>query len=519
MVDISNFPRGILSRHERDNIAPNASWLDPAQIAANEHWQYQEGKILLGEIAGALIGVRDNRHLVTIAGSRAGKGVSAIIPNLLCYPGSILCIDPKGENARVTAQQRRDMGQAVYVLDPFATSDEAIASFNPLSIIDIEHESCVDDAALIADGIIVSTSEKDKHWTDSARNWIRGLILYIAAHEPEEKRNLLRLRELLTMDSKGLAQLLGDMLESEAGFGVIARAARAFEQKEMGEMSGIISTAIEQTDFLDSPAMQRVLKTNDFALTDLKRQKITVFLCLPAGRMATHNRWLRIMINLAIESMERVPEPPEGEPVLIIMDEFPILGHMEAVEKAAGLIAGYGVRLWTIIQDLSQLKRHYKESWETFLGNAGLVQLFGNTDLTTLKYASERLGQTSVTNISKGEISIGQTANGFTGESVSHQACPLMTPEEIARFFSRQERRQILLWAGANPIAADRVEYYNHPDLMHKANQQPPEAPKPPPTSPETKPAPEQKLPILDFGFVRGSISGLTLVDPSKKGE
>jgi len=52
------------------------------------------------------LGLDDDRHFVTIAGSRSGKGTSAIIPNLCIYPGSVVCLDPKGENASITAARR-----------------------------------------------------------------------------------------------------------------------------------------------------------------------------------------------------------------------------------------------------------------------------------------------------------------------------------------------------------------------------------------------------------------------------
>ncbi len=50
---------------------------------------------------------------------------------------------------------------------------------------------------------------------------------------------------------------------------------------------------------------------------------------------------------------------------------------MEKLEAAAGQLAGSGVRLWVIVQNLGQLERHYKEGWETFIANA---------DLETLQY-------------------------------------------------------------------------------------------------------------------------------------
>src|ERR1700684_2772047 len=41
-------------------------------------------------------------HLVTFAPTGAGKGAGVIIPNLLHYNGSIIVVDPKGENFVVT---------------------------------------------------------------------------------------------------------------------------------------------------------------------------------------------------------------------------------------------------------------------------------------------------------------------------------------------------------------------------------------------------------------------------------
>jgi type IV secretion system protein VirD4 len=94
MPDISAFPRGVPGRELRNNIAPHAQWATPEKIAQHDHWQYRPGKILLGSLGRQMIGVKDDRHMMTIAGSRAGKGVSAIIPNLIEYPGSVLVIDP-----------------------------------------------------------------------------------------------------------------------------------------------------------------------------------------------------------------------------------------------------------------------------------------------------------------------------------------------------------------------------------------------------------------------------------------
>ena len=91
-------------------------------------------------------------------------------------------------------------------------------------------------------------------------------------------------------------------------------------------------------------------------------------------------------------------------PVLVCLDEFPILGHMRQLEDAAGHIASFGVKLWVVLQDWGQGKALYNERWETFAGNAGILQFFGNNDLTTLEYVSRRLGKTRIEVARQGEV-------------------------------------------------------------------------------------------------------------------
>ena len=124
----------------------SARWLAPEELTQDE-WT-EKGGHMLGTRSGRIIGWKDDRHLLTIAGSRAGKGVSMIIPNLIFYKGSAVIIDPKGENAARTAGRRgkgtkaggKGLKQDVYVLDPFGESGRPSASFNPLGSLDAKSQ-------------------------------------------------------------------------------------------------------------------------------------------------------------------------------------------------------------------------------------------------------------------------------------------------------------------------------------------------------------------------------------------
>ena len=146
--------------------------------------------------------------------------------------------------------------------------------------------------------------------------------------------------------------------------GVVAGQGNALKSMGERERESVLSEARTQTQWLDSPKMQETLTRSDFRIAELRTGKLSVFLCLPARYMDTHDRWLRVIVNLAVGKLElRGREAAaKSAPVLLLLEEFPVLRHMEKLETAAGLLAGSGVKMWIILQDLSRLKQHYKRA-------------------------------------------------------------------------------------------------------------------------------------------------------------
>ena len=192
------------------------------QLLATACWRhdlphYEPGMIWLGrDQAGTALGVNDDRHVFTAAGNRSGKGTSQIIPNLYLWPGSAVIIDPKGENAAITAQHRAKVdGHQVVAIDPFNESglpSEFTGTFNPLDMIDIESDEAIDIAGMIADAMIVKANAKDMHWDESARDLITAVILHVCDTEEPEHRHLGTVRQLLT---KGDAVFRDAMAEAQ----------------------------------------------------------------------------------------------------------------------------------------------------------------------------------------------------------------------------------------------------------------------------------------------------------------
>lgn len=490
--------RGDTGRYLRQQKVPQACWMPIADIQRSAALAYDPKnpgkKVLFGALDAQLLGVDDDRHIMTVAGSRAGKSVG-LISNMLFYRGSVLAMDPKGELARLTAARRRAMGQKIFVLDPFGTAgsevDSCRASYNPMDVLDLEGPTFLEDAALIAESVVVqSPDQKDPHWDESARNFIEGVIVHVAtAPLHAGRRDLITVRALLKRALKvkpndgdsgsksplgGKPLLYDEMmqnaarLQSEAETEDIGEAlmgaADDFYSKGDNELAGVQSTVNRHTKFLDYKAFRSVLTRSDFSLRDLKRKAggVSLYLCFPATRADLSRRWMRLFVNQLLDAMEREKTKPPA-PVLVCLDEFPVLGYMKQLETAAGLIASYDVKLWFVLQDWNQGKSLYGERWETFAGNAGTMQFFGNNDLATTKYISERLGKTPIEVAQIGEVAQDQQNKGLSGRSESIQLCDLLSPDEVSRQFARDDRlkRQLILLAGRHPLMVQRVVYYD----------------------------------------------------------
>jgi type IV secretion system protein VirD4 len=452
-------PRGVLIPRLDPERPRENYWMSPHQLLRH---RYVDGQLIIGKLAGSFIGHMDDRPIVSMAGARSGKTTTVLNPNLYLYSGSILATDPKGELTRAAAKVRRAMGHNVYALDPFGTSDEPTACYNPLDELDPNSATLIDDIAAITNALVVDDGDaRSQHWNNSARMLLIGIILLTLTLEPPE-RHLVTVRELLCLTYPALAitarreadLFMNDEEGKKAYFNknaaavktllrlmarpgrlgpyarIMASVGNRFLNTPQTELGSILSTAAAQTDFLDSLPLRRTLYRSDFRLSMLRADRpTTIFLSLPVGRMERHYRYQRLVVQLACTALEQMgPYPRDRSPVLFMLEEFATLGYMKIMEHAAAYFPGFGLKPLILLQNIGQLTGNYKSSWQTILGNAGLVQLFANGDDDTLRYAAERMGR-------------------------------LIEPFELRIAFARERFTQLLLMQGLPPAAALRLDH------------------------------------------------------------
>ncbi len=503
---MAGIPRGNTDKHIDDQKIPKAFWYPQRKLEQNKLLDYDpnnpNGAMLWGAVGDKLKGYKDDRHAISIAGNRAGKSITATA-NMFFWDGSLWVIDPKGEHAMRCAMRRHELGDDVYIIDPYhrvtGPAAKFRAKYNELKTLDIDSLTVIEDARRIIDAnVIKSVNAKDPHWDQEAENIILGILLFVAfgSNVKEDYRHMCFVREIILglMDKEtyqsedgptqhwvwkeniwqGIQHLYWEEKE-ENGQKVLVEGKNAdiaktiwglvngFFEKADDERSGVHSNAKRHTSYLDNRAMKEVKSGHDFDLKDLKKRKVSVFVVLPANRLADNAAFLRTFINQLIDAVEGIPNKPGQHSVLAVCDEFPVLGYLKALEDAIGQIAGFGLKLHIIVQDKGQIDALYGKRAESFIANAGVVQVFANTDLTTLKYIGEKLGNSPVGTNKRGETTQSGREQGLGGQSDEITMYPLATPDELARQFSRADifRRQIIMIAGYHPIIMSRVVYFD----------------------------------------------------------
>ena len=368
------------------------------------------------------LGVTTERHALTIAGTRTGKGAGVIIPNLKLWPHNALVIDPKGEAVKATAPDREALGQSVHVIDPFETKgipEKYRASYNPLADLNIDAQTIKEDITTISDGIIMRPNAEAEHWDSGAQRILSGLIAYALLELKPHEQNLIEIRAIIR-DEERFASVVEKMKTLDGCEGLTQAGASAVWAKEGGYF---VSNLDKNTEWLDSRAMQKSLSKSSFSMRDLKREDTSIYLVLPPKYVAQHGRFLRLFVRCGIDVMSDDDVPNERR-CLFMLDEFFTLGYIDEIAKAAGLMAGYGLQMWIILQNLGQLTSLYgHDGAETFFGNSDIHQFFGNRDPQSLRWVSEQIGSYDLEDLpNEPTYEESQKALGFNERQAKYQA-------------------------------------------------------------------------------------------------
>jgi type IV secretory pathway TraG/TraD family ATPase VirD4 len=460
-----------------------ARFADPAKDLTHAR-AFQQGTFLgKGAIHGATsrpetpfapVYTTEESHTLIVAPTRTGKGTRVIIPTLLRYGGSILTIDPKGENAAITARARRAFGQTIHIVNPWGQLAPeyarlglpASATYNPLDVLDRGDPNAVAAAQSLAETICPkATNAKDAFWQGSAANILAAVFLWLA-DQPGETKTLARARQITTLSRKDFReQFLVKMAASQAFDGAIAEMVGQLIDLADETYSGILSNLNEATKFLSDPQVKQATAASSFSMDDLMAGKTTVYLVIPPARMHTHRTWLRLVLTSALQSFKRQRLSHPDTRCMFLIDEFAALGCIEDIPREIATISGYGLDMTLIVQGLDQLKANYGEpEAATILNNCAWKWFCNINDKETAKYVSECLGKKTIRTKTEGETT-GTTSNPRGGGSSAGKSTTwsetgrdLLAPDEVLNL---GRDAAVVFQPHGYPLFLQPIDYWN----------------------------------------------------------
>lgn len=374
-------------------------------------------------VNGAPIMSTPGAHTLIVAPTGTGKGTRVIVPTLLLYQGSIIVIDPKGENTAITARFRRDhLKQSVHIINPwgeldatYAAAGFTAATFNPLDVLRADDPNVVSIARSMAEQIAINGPTTDAFWQRSAASLLTALLLWVTDQGGPGK-TLGGIADLLSGGAKMESlrpALFKEMAASTAYGGAMRKQIAQFMTMGERQYGSVISQLADALQFAADPLLIKATNSSSFSLRSLADGNTSVFIVIPDDQMQPQAVWLRLLLAAVTETFKREKPAARGMRGMFLIDEFPALGRIDRFVSDVAVMRGAGLDYTIAIQSLSQLRDIYGTAADTLIGNCKWKWFCNINDLPTAEYLSRAIGQMTVQTVSR-TLSAGQGGEGRT---------------------------------------------------------------------------------------------------------
>lgn len=459
-----------LYKTDEKNQFGNAKWASQADIKKAGLLDSQG--IILAKSKNQYLMNNAATHALLVAPTRSGKGAGVVIPTLLNWQGSLVCLDIKHENYQITAGFRKKCGQDVFMWAPSNTKGQSHC-YNPLDYISRDPWRQISDLQVLTNILVPDDNKGSSFWEKEARAFFVGLAIYVIDND-DMPSTIGAINRLL-----GTEEDLGDICRhiiktyKKTLPAAMVKTLMNFSNKAAKERSGVKSTLNSALMLWDNPAIDAVTSKSDFDIRKLRQKPMSIYVGVTTGQISALSPLIRIFFEQVITTLSmELPNNKEKHQVLLLLDEFHMLGKMDVMTKAFTLLAGYSARVIAVVQGLKFLDDTYGRDQRDGILSCCAHQIFYTAnDLETSRYISDSCGEKTIQTTSTSKKKSYQYE--VPTQSTSYRGRPLITKDEVRKL---PKDKAIILVEASNPVLGDKIKYWEDRSFNERL-QEPPTVP------------------------------------------
>lgn len=451
----------------------SARWGDARQICKKYSQKPYSQNILLTQNFRISLDTHKHRrclNILVVGGSGAGKSRGFALPNIMQCCCSMVITDPKAELLRKTGGLLEKKGYEVRVFD--LINPDTSFCYNPFEYV---HDD--KDVLRLISNLIQNTTPKgsqssDPFWEKSETALLQALMLYLLHEAPPEEQNFAMIMEMLGSaqvkeedeDYESPLDILFDRLEMRDPDSIAVKQYHIYKQAAGKTAKSILISVGVRLAAFNLPQIAKLTNTDELDLSSMGERKVALFCCIPDADTSL-NYLVGMIYSQLFQTLYYMADRMHGGalpvPVNCIMDEFPNVSLPNEFEKILATCRSRSIYCSIIIQNMSQLKALFKDSWESLVGNCDEFLYLGGNEKETHKYVSELLGKETIDTNTYGQT---KGKSGSYSTNFQQSGRELLQPDEV-RMLDNQNA--LLFIRGERPILDAKYDLMKHPNIRY----------------------------------------------------
>lgn len=451
----------------------SARWGDARQICKKYSQKPYSQNILLTQNFRIRLDTHKHRrclNILVVGGSGAGKSRGFALPNIMQCCCSMVITDPKAELLRKTGGLLEKQGYEVRVFD--LINPDTSFCYNPFEYV---HDD--KDVLRLISNLIQNTTPKgsqssDPFWEKSETALLQALMLYLLHEAPPEEQNFAMIMEMLGSaqvkeedeDYESPLDILFDRLEMRDPDSIAVKQYHIYKQAAGKTAKSILISVGVRLAAFNLPQIAKLTNTDELDLSSMGERKVALFCCIPDADTSL-NYLVGMIYSQLFQTLYYMADRVHGGalpvPVNCIMDEFPNVSLPNEFEKILATCRSRSIYCSIIIQNMSQLKALFKDSWESLVGNCDEFLYLGGNEKETHKYVSELLGKETIDTNTYGQT---KGKSGSYSTNFQQSGRELLQPDEV-RMLDNQNA--LLFIRGERPILDAKYDLMKHPNIRY----------------------------------------------------